>query len=160
MKTLFLAAAAVAFSLGAAPAFAGEGNGDPFPFSVQGQATRTYAAPQQFSDTGSNAYPNVTGRPGTGLVNPAGSQPQFADTGSNAYPNVVGRPGSDLPSLAGDVLPTNGSEGTVQTANSLPSHFEEGTVAYAQATRVHNWMVAHAQRSAAYASAAHRTPGG
>ena len=60
----------------------------------------------------------------------------------------------------GDVLPTNGSQGPVQTANSLPTRFEEGTVAYAQANRVHNWMVAHAQRSAAFAAAARRTPGG
>ena len=130
MKTLLLATA-VAFSLGLAPAFAGEGNGDPFPNTA------------------------VTFAPST-----ASASHQFADTGSNAYPDVAGRPGSDLPSLAGDVLPTNGSQGPVQTANSLPTRFEEGTVAYAQATQVHNWMVAHAQRSAAFASAAHRTPGG
>lgn len=129
MKTLFLAAA-VAFSLGLAPAFAGEGNGEPFP----------------------NTAESFTAR--------ATTPSQYADTGSNAYPNVAGRPGSDLPGLAGDVLPANGSEGAVQTANSLPAHFEEGTVAYAQATRVHDWMVAHAQRSAAFASAARRTPGG
>lgn len=129
MRTLFLAAT-VAFSLGLAPAFAGEGNGEPFPNNAESF----------------NA--------GTATLS------QHADTGSNAYPDVAGRPGSDLPGLAGDVLPTNGSEGAVQTANSLPSHFEEGTVAYAQATRVHNWMLAHAQRSAAFASAARRTPGG
>ncbi len=129
MRTLFLAAA-VAFSLGLAPAFAGEGNGEPFP----------------------NTAESFTARTTTSF--------QHADTGSNAYPNVAGRPGSDLPALAGDVLPANGSEGTVQTANSLPAHFEEGTVAYAQATRVRNWMVAHAQRSAAFASTARRTPGG
>ncbi len=154
MKTIFLAAA-VAASLGIAPAFAGEGNGDPFPFSAQGFT----AAPQRLADTGSQAYPSVAGRPGTGLQNPAGGSQQFADTGSQAYPNVSGRPGSDLPSLAGDVLPTNGSQGAVQTANSLPTRFEEGTVAYAQATRVHNWLVAHAERSAAFAAAARRAPG-
>jgi hypothetical protein len=159
MKSLYLAAI-ITFSLGLAPAFAGEGNGDPFPFSAESQASRTFAAPQRFADTGSNAYPNVAGRPGTGLQNPAGLSQQFADTGSNAYPNVVGRAGSDLPSLAGDVLPTNGSEGPVQTANSLPTHFEEGTVAYAQATRIHNWMVAHAQRSPTFASATRRATGG
>ena len=159
MKSLYLAAA-VALSLGAAPAFAGEGNGDPFPFSVGGQITRTYAAPQQYADTGSQAYPHVAGRPGTGLENPAGSQTQFADTGSQAYPNVVGRAGSDLPSLAGDVLPTNGTQGIVQTANSLPAHFEEGTVAYAQARSVQKWMVAHNQRAAAFAAARQRIPGG
>jgi len=34
----------------------------------------------------------------------------------------------------------------VQTANSLPASFEEGTVAYAQANQVRNWMLAHAVR--------------
>ncbi len=159
MKSLYLAAA-VALSFGAAPAFAGEGNGDPFPFSVSGQTTRTYAAPQQYAETGSQAYPHVAGRPGTGLENPAGSQAQFADTGSQAFPNVAGRVGADLPSLAGNVLPTNGSQGIVQTANSLPAHFDEGTVAYAQAKSVQNWMVAHNQRAAAFAAARQRTPGG
>ena len=159
MKSLYLAAA-VALSLGAAPAFAGEGNGDPFPFSVGGQTTRTYAAPQQYADTGSQAYPHTAGRPGTSLENPAGSQTQFADTGSQGYPNVVGRAGSDLPSLAGDVLPTNGSQGIVQTANSLPAHFEDGTVAYAQAKSVQNWMIAHNARAAAFAAARQHTPGG
>jgi hypothetical protein len=85
------------------------------------------------------------------------SVPRVADTGSAAYPDPAGRPGSDLPRLAGDVLPATGSEGLVQTANSLPRHFEEGTVAYAQASRVHSWMLAHAGRPAlAYASAAPR----
>lgn len=154
MKKFFLAAA-VAASLGIAPAFAGEGNGDPFPFNAQSLT----AAPQRLADTGSQAYPNVAGRPGASLESAVGGLQQFADTGSQAYPNVSGRVGSDLPSLAGDVLPTNGSQGAVQTANSLPTRFEEGMVAYAQATRVHNWMVAHAQRSAAFAAAARRAPG-
>ena len=154
MKTIFLAAA-VAASLGIAPAFAGEGNGNPFPFSAQG----LNAAPQRFADTGSQAYPNVAGRPGADLRTPDGGLQQFADTGSQAYPDVSGRVGSDLPRLAGDVLPTNGSQGAVQTANSLPTRFEEGTVAYAQATRVRNWMVARAQRSAEFAAAARRAPG-
>lgn len=120
-------AAIVASSLGLAPAMAGEGNGEPFP---------NYASATSYATR---------------------TAPQVADTGSSAYPNVAGRPGSDLPRLAGDVLPSNGSEGAVQTANSLPAHFEEGTVAYAQATSIHNWMVAHAARNApVYASAAPR----
>ncbi len=159
MKSLYLAAA-VALSLGAAPAFASEGNSDPFPFNAGSQTTTPYAAPQQYADTGSQAYPNAAGQPGTSLENPAGSQAQFADTGSQAFPNVVGRVGSDLPSLAGNVLPTIGSQGAVQTANSLPAHFEEGTVAYAQANSVQNWMIAHNGRATAFAAARQRTPGG
>ena len=132
MKHVFLAAA-VALSLGIAPALAGEGVGEPFPNTVTSFTARSDAATQR-----------------------------YADTGSSAYPSTVGRPGSNLPSLAGDLLPINGSEGPVQTANSLPAHFEEGTVAYAQATSIRNWMVAHdARRAAAFASAARsRTPGG
>ena len=126
-------AAIVVLSFGLAPAMAGEGNGEPF----------------------ANNAGSITSR--TGLT-----APQIADTGSAAYPNLVGRPGSDLPRLAGNVLPSNGSEGTVQTANSLPAHFEEGTVAYAQANRIRDWMLAHAQRTTpAYATASPtRTPGG
>lgn len=127
MKT-FILAAIVAFSLGLAPAMAAEGNSEPFPFNAGGFTTR---APL--------------------------TAPRVADTGSEAYPSIVGRPGSDLPALAGNVVPTNGSEGIVQTANSLPAHFEEGTVAYAQATRIHNWMLAHALRNApTYAAATPR----
>ncbi len=40
-------------------------------------------------------------------------------------------------------LPENGQNGPVQTANSLPRGFEQGTVTYAQAMSVRNWMVAH-----------------
>ena len=56
---------------------------------------------------------------------------QAADVGSSAYPSVAGRPGSSLSMLAGDILPVNGSEGLIQTANSLPVGFTDGTVAYA-----------------------------
>jgi len=132
MKMTILAALAV-MSLGLAPAMAAEGNGDPFPNTASAAVGHTVLA-----------------------------APLVADTGSAAYPNFAGYPGSNLPALAGDVLPSNGSEGAVQTANSLPAHFEEGTVAYAQANRVHNWMVAHARRSTpAYAAASPvHAPGG
>ena len=76
---------------------------------------------------------------GTRLARPA----LTADTGSEQYPDVVGRPGANVSRLAGDVLPSNGSEGIVQTANSLPRGFEEGTVQYAQAKSMNAWMVAH-----------------
>ena len=131
MKHLFLAAA-VALSLGIAPAIAGEGNGEPFPNTANGFTVRTGAVTQR-----------------------------YADTGSTAYPSTVGRPGSNLPGLAGDLLPINGSEAPVQTANSLPAHFEEGTVAYAQAASVRNWMLARdARKASAFASTARvRMPG-
>ncbi len=132
MKLTILAAVAL-MSLGLAPAMAGEGTGEPFPNNAGVVTTQTAL-------TGS----------------------QLADTGSAAYPNFAGRPGSDLPHLAGNVLPTSGSEGAIQTANSLPAHFEEGTVAYAQANSVQNWMLAHAlRRTPAFAAVSPtRTPGG
>jgi len=132
MRMTILAALALT-SLGLVPAMAGEGTGDPFPYSAGIVTTQT-----------------------------ALTAPQVADTGSAAYPNFAGRPGSDLPLLAGNVLPTSGSEGTIQTANSLPAHFEEGTVAYAQAKSVQNWMLAHAlRRTPAFAAVSPtRTPGG
>lgn len=134
MKNL-LSAVAVVLAIGLAPAMAAEGNGDPFPNNAGDFTTRTASRT---------------------------SGPVYADTGSNAYPTQPGRPGSDLPSLAGDVLPTNGSQGIVQTANSLPAGFENGTVAYAQANSIHAWMLAHSQpNAAAYASVARlHTPGG
>ena len=132
MRNALLAALA-ALSFASLPAFAGDGTGEPFPNSAGAVTTQTFL-----------------------------SGSQIADTGSAAYPNFAGRPGSDLPRLAGNILPTSGSEGAIQTANSLPAHFEEGTVAYAQAKSVQNWMLAHAlRRTPAFAAVSPtRTPGG
>ncbi len=56
-------------------------------------------------------------------------------TGSEAYPSV--RNSTAVGVVAGGTLPTNGSNGIVQTANSLPQGFENGTgngaTAYASA---------------------------
>jgi hypothetical protein len=56
-------------------------------------------------------------------------------TGSDAYPTA--RNSTAVGVVAGGTLPTNGSEGIVQTANSLPRGFENGTgnsnTAYASA---------------------------
>ena len=101
MKTYLLAAlAATALAL---PAFAAEGNGEPFPnYSAYGSTT-------------------VVTR-------------QRADVGSNAYPDVAGRPGSALSVIAGGVVPDTGTEQPIQTANSLPRGFEAGMPAYARLT--------------------------
>ena len=123
MRKMILAAVAV-FGLGAAtkaPAFAeGEGNGEPFPgasFAVSAGAMPAYA----------NRYAQ-------------------RDVGSEQYPSTVGRPGTNLSALANDqVLPAQSNEAVVQTANSLPRGFEDGTVAYAQAQSINAWMVAHNQ---------------
>lgn len=108
-----LLAAVAVAVLGFSSAYAAEGNSEPFATNTPPAATRIIR------------------------------QAQAPDTGSAQYPNVIGRPGSNLPLLLGDVLPANGSEGAVQTANSLPRGFEEGTVTYVQAQSINRWMVAH-----------------
>ena len=66
MKTTLFAAATFALALAAAPAFAGEGNSDPFPYAASGM---TVAA-----QTGTNAavsaetFPDPAGRPGSNLA--------------------------------------------------------------------------------------------
>jgi hypothetical protein len=52
-------------------------------------------------------------------------------TGSDAYP--VLRNDQAVPVVAGGTLPTNGSDGIVQTANSLPASTIYGTTAFANA---------------------------
>jgi len=101
-------AVAGALSIIAGTAFAGEGNGNPFPF----QGTAQIVANSVANDTGSQATPSFSG------------------------PSVI--------VTAGGTLPTNGSQSAVQTANSLPRGFENGTVAYAQAESVSRYLVAQA----------------
>ncbi len=109
MKITILAVAG-ALSLIAGTAFAGEGNGNPFPFQGTAQIVGNSVA----NDTGSQGTPSFSG------------------------PSVV--------VTAGGTLPTNGSQSVVQTANSLPRGFENGTVAYAQAESVSRYLVAQAAR--------------
>lgn len=111
MKTPFIAAALLALSMGTA--YAGEGNGEPFPNTA---SSGNVVANQVLSDTGSETAPHF-GR-GVSLL------------------------------TQGDVLPTDGTESAVQTANSLPRGFETGTVAYAQAESVQRWVLAHQAASA------------
>lgn len=51
------AATALVLSVSAGGAFAGEGNGDPFPFQAEAYVT---ARPAFMADTGSSAYPQPT----------------------------------------------------------------------------------------------------
>lgn len=99
MKTILLAA--IALTAFAMPAFAGEGTGEPFPNYNNGT---TVTVSSQRADRGSNAYPNVVGRPGSAV---------------NVY-------------AAADLVPETGSQQSVETANSLPRGFERGLPVYAQ----------------------------
>jgi hypothetical protein len=44
--------------------------------------------------------------------------------------------------MSEQITPTNGAEGTVQTANSLPLNFANGTVAYTQEASVERYRAA------------------
>ena len=72
-----------------------------------------------------------------------GSQPG----GSEAYPSF--NAAMSVPVTAGDglLLPSNGSEGIVQTAASLPRGFWEGTLAYAQAQSVGRFLAGREERA-------------
>ena len=58
MTRTFFAATALALSLSAGGAFAGEGNCDPFPFQANARMT---TGPAITADTGSSAYPQMRG---------------------------------------------------------------------------------------------------
>ncbi len=115
--TIKLVAAVAALSLLTLAAQAeGEGNGDPFTFRA----------------------------PGLSIV-ASGSRP--ADTGSSAYPDLTGRPAQVVTAGGVDGVPMTGSEGPVQSAGSLPRGFEDATVGSAQAQSERRWFanrVSHA----------------
>jgi hypothetical protein len=72
------------------------------------------------------------------------SAPALADVGSESYPDFVSA--HAVPVTAGQVLPPNGSEGVVQTANSLPAGFAVGTPAYNYAQSVQRYFAAQEVR--------------
>lgn len=98
MKTLI---AATALSLVAGAAFAGEGAGNPFPFT---------AAPISVSMQNYKRAPSAS---------------------QNPFPFTA--PGIAM--SASPVLPTSGSDGVVQTANSMPVGFEDGVPGIANLNR-------------------------
>ena len=73
-----------------------------------------------------------------------------ADVGSQQYP--AANPALSFASNGAPILPENGSNGPVQTANSLPLGFEQGTVAYMQAESINRWYAQQADHRFATAS--------
>jgi hypothetical protein len=146
MKSLLLATAILSLSVGAA--FAGEGNGNPFPFAASGAMVADMPlTPQQQTGT----TPMMT-------KNPPNSVPQ----GKTAMASATRQYGSVSFTAGAGVLPTNGSQGAVQTADSLPPGFQNGTVAYEQAASVQRHL-AQQDRAAtqrAYARAPVPLPSG
>ena len=72
------------------------------------------------------------------------SAPSPWDVGSESYPGFASA--NAVPVVGGQVLPPNGSEGIVQTANSLPVGFANGTPAYEYAQSVQRYFAAQAAR--------------
>jgi hypothetical protein len=72
------------------------------------------------------------------------SAPARVDVGSESYPSFPS--GNAVPIVAGEVLQPNGSEGIVQTANSLPPGFTTGTPVYEYAQSVQRYFAAQASR--------------
>jgi hypothetical protein len=133
MKTILVAAATM-LSLSAGTALAAlppQYNvvGNPFPFS----ARATFPSTMSTADVVAEPPANVTG--------------------SQAYQNSG--PGYAVAVVDGRVLPINGSNGIVQTANSLPRGFEHGTPTYTQAQSVQRYLAKQEGAGQDYA----RTPG-
>lgn len=98
-----------------------------------------------------NGDPFPSAAPGTTTY----VQSQFADVSSEAYPRIVGRPGSNLAVMADAMIGGQSSEAPVQTANSLPLGFENGTVAFAYEQSVNQYFAGQAdQNRNAYPTAA------
>ena len=76
-------------------------------------------------------------------------------TGRAALPGGLDDPypfrANSSPSISAQMLPTNGSEGGLETLNSLPKGAEIGTVAYAHQQSVRNYFQAQAAAHAATA---------
>jgi hypothetical protein len=71
------------------------------------------------------------------------ASPALTDTGSEAYQSFAG---PSVPMVSGQVLQPNGSEGIVQTANSLPRGFLLGTPEYNYAQSVQRYFAVRTAR--------------
>lgn len=115
-RSTLLAAALAALALGATPAFAGEGWGNPFDVNAFSDQTTAVGFGQLNANLGAERPYDPSGLPGTGLQ------------------------------LSAELLPINGQNGLVQTANSAPLGFVDGTVPSVQAHSVQAWHAAQLRR--------------
>lgn len=115
-RSTLLAATFAALALGAAPAFAGEGRGNPFDVNAFGGRTLAVDPGQLNANLGAERPYDPSGLSGTGLQ------------------------------LSAELLPINGQNGLVRTANSAPPGFVDGTVPSVQAHSVQAWHAAQLRR--------------
>ena len=73
----------------------------------------------------------------------AGASLPGVQTGSEQYQGYT--PGQPVIAFNNATLPANGQNGPVQTANSLPRGFEDGTPTYMEAQSVNRWFAMQAQ---------------
>lgn len=93
--------------------------------------------------------------PGITTFNPRA----YSDAVSENYVDLSSRPSQSAAASHLDAMPETGSEGTIQTANSLPRGFSDGTVAYAQARSMARFFAgreAHSRIAAPLLTGAHR----
>ena len=117
ITTHTLLAAAFALALGVAPAVAGEGRGNPFDGAAFTGQTTGVGSGQLDANLGAEQPYDPSGLPGTGLT------------------------------LSAEFLPVNGQNGVVQSVNSAPPGFADGTVRSAQARTVQAWHAAQLRRA-------------
>ena len=119
MNTKIIIAATVAALSLATTAFAGEG-----------QTRDQLIPPTPLIGAASETY-------GFGATVPG------VQTGSQQYQGYT--PGQVSVGFNNATLPENGQNGAVQTANSLPRGFEDGTPTYMEAQSVNHWFAMQAQ---------------
>src|SRR5947209_5819159 len=123
MKSLVLAVTALTLTAGAA--FAGEGNGDPFPFAAGPVAVADIpTSPAQMT----GQTPLLTKMPPNSV--PYGTTTMAATLRQYAF----------VPLTRGALLPSDGSQGAVQAANSAPPGFQEGTAADQHADTLQRYL--------------------
>jgi hypothetical protein len=125
MKHLLLAASLLTVMAGAA--LAGEGNGDPFPFAAAGAVVADVpTSPAQMT----------------------GQTPQMAKMPPNSVAYGRREMAATLhqyvtaPVTQGTLLPSDGSQAALQSANSAPHGFQEGTAADARTDALQRYSAA------------------
>ena len=97
------------------------------------------------------AFAQEGGQDRTSVTYGVSAAPPASDTGSQAYQAGNGGVRAVFDNTA---LPALGAQATVQTANSLPKGFEDGTVDYTQAQSVNRWFAQQAEHRFAQQQAA------
>ncbi len=100
----------------------------------------SFSAGQAFAEGEGNGNPFAFHAGGQTTIAHASA----ADAGSTAYPQPTGN--ATQPSYRVQLEPATSSEAPIQTANSLPRRFGEGSVTYAQAQSLSRYLTAQASK--------------